>query len=192
MNYSEKVWTTYDANDRNDVTSCSNIGGKEYDDRFIIIKGFKINKTDFYKNNDIDDYYITDELKNLPVYLYGRVLFGLDYNGENINYERMMEIQENVNTYGKAIKIKVYYKGKLVGADYCDEDSDTYDYVFYAKDIKRGMTKKQVKNLYWWGSPDESSSYSDGKHTWTYWTYEDESWIEFKDGKARAWYDAAR
>ena len=104
MNYSEKVWTTYDANDRNDVTSCSNIGGKEYDDRFILIKGFKINKTDFYKNNDIDDYYITDELKNLPVYLYGRVLFGLDYNREDINYERMIEIQENVNIYGKAIK----------------------------------------------------------------------------------------
>ena len=97
MNYSEKVWTTYDANDRNDVTSCSNIGGKEYDDRFILIKGFKINKENFYKNNDLE-VYSDIEFKNLDVYLYGRVLFGLDYNGENINYERMIEIQENVNT----------------------------------------------------------------------------------------------
>ena len=104
MNYSQKVWTTYDANDRNDVTSCSNIGGEEYDYRFIKIKGFEINKADFYKNNELDAY-ITEEFEKLHVNLYGRVLFGLYYNGENINYERMVEIQENVNTYGTAINI---------------------------------------------------------------------------------------
>ena len=103
MNYSEKVWTTYDANDRNDVTSCSNIGDKKFDDRFEQIKGFQINKENFYKNNDLE-VYSDIEFKNLNVNLYGRVLFGLDYSGENINYERMIEIQENVNTYGKAIK----------------------------------------------------------------------------------------
>ena len=103
MNYSEKIWTTYDANDRNDVTSCSNIGDKKFDDRFEQIKGFQIDKEKFYKNNDLE-VYSDIEFKNLNVNLYGRVLFGLDYSGENINYERMIEIQENVNTYGKAIK----------------------------------------------------------------------------------------
>ena len=107
MNYSEKIWTTYDANDRNDVTSCSNIGDKKFDDRFEQIKGFQIDKEKFYKNNDLE-VYSDIEFKNLNVNLYGRVLFGLDYNGENINYERMMEIQENVNTYGKAIKTIIY------------------------------------------------------------------------------------
>ena len=104
MNYSEKVWKTYDANDRNNVTSCSNIGRKEFDDRFIQIEGFKTNKADFYENNDLDAY-ITNELRSLNVNLYGRVLFCLYYNSEEINYERMMEIQENVDTYRKAIAI---------------------------------------------------------------------------------------
>ena len=78
--------------------------GKKLDDRFIHIEGFKIDKVDFYKNNGLEDY-ISIGLKEtpIPVNLYGRVLFGLYYNDETINYERMIEIQENVNTYGKAI-----------------------------------------------------------------------------------------
>ena len=104
MNYTEKVWVTYDGNDRNNVTSCSDIGGKKLDDRFIHIEGYKIDKVDFYKNNGLEDY-ISIGLKEtpIPVNLYGRVLFGLYYNDETINYERMIEIQENVNTYGKAV-----------------------------------------------------------------------------------------
>ena len=106
MNYSEKVWTTYDANDRNNVVSCSDIGGKELDDRFIQIEGFKINKSDFYKDNELDAY-INEEIGKIEVNLYGRVLFGLNYNGEEIDYERMVEIQDNVTTYGKSVSIIV-------------------------------------------------------------------------------------
>ena len=39
--------------------------------------------------------------------LYGRVLFGLYYNDETINYERMIKIQDKVSTYGNAVFITV-------------------------------------------------------------------------------------
>ena len=100
MNYTEKVWVTYDGNDRNNVTSCSDIGGKKLDDRFIHIEGFKIDKVDFYKNNGLEDY-ISIGLKEtpIPVNLYGRVLFGLYYNDETINYERMCKYIWKSNTH---------------------------------------------------------------------------------------------
>ena len=95
MNYTEKVWVTYDGNDRNNVTSCSDIDGKKLIKQFVHIEGYKIDKVDFYKNNGLEDY-ISIGLKEtpIPVNLYGRVLFGLYYNDETINYERMIEIQK--------------------------------------------------------------------------------------------------
>ena len=86
--------------------------------------------------------------------------------------------------YGQKIYIDVKYKGKWIGttAKY------GYDTVYYAKSIKKGMTKKQFKHTrYYWGAPDDTASGSGG---WSYWYYDDGSYIGFKHGKIKYWYDA--
>ena len=51
--------------------------------------------------------------------------------------------------------------------------------------IRKGMTKKQVK--YTWGPPDRKASSSGG---WSYWYWDDGSYVDFKHGKVKYWYDA--
>lgn len=86
--------------------------------------------------------------------------------------------------YGKKIDIKLLYGNRVVGKD----TSKDWNYVFYAKNIKKGMTKRQVENLYNWGLPDDTSKASGG---WSYWYYDDDSYIGFKKGKVKYWYDSA-
>lgn len=84
--------------------------------------------------------------------------------------------------YGQKIYIDVKYKGKWIG------EASYYDVVYYAKSIKKGMTKKQFKHtLNYWGSPDDTASASGG---WTYRYYDDGSYIGFKKGKIKFWYNA--
>ena len=86
--------------------------------------------------------------------------------------------------YGKAISVKVYYGNKLIGTDrFCD----TPGHVLYAKKLRKGMTKKQVKYTLNWGP-----AYYKGKHSsgWTRWGYLDGSYIYFKNGKVKKWYRA--
>lgn len=86
--------------------------------------------------------------------------------------------------YGQKIYISVKYKGKRIGTT----ATYGYDTVYYAKNIKKGMTKKQFRNTYnYWGTPDDTASGSGG---WTYWYYDDGSYIGFKKGKIKFWYDA--
>ena len=79
--------------------------------------------------------------------------------------------------YGQKITISLYYKGKLI--------SRSKDYVYYAKKVKTGMTKKQVKYLSSWGTPYKKSSSSRG---WSYWFYSGGSYIAFKNGRVQYWY----
>ena len=93
---------------------------------------------------------------------------------------------------GQKVTIRVYYKGHVIGESYYDDDG-SYEFeddeiVYYAKNIRRGMTKKQVKCLYYWGPPSDTASSSGG---WSYWYYDDDSYIGFKNGRVRYWYDAA-
>ena len=53
------------------------------------------------------------------------------------------------------------------------------------RNIRKGMTKAQVKRTYW-GSPDDTASGSGG---WSYWYYDDGSYIGFKNGRVSYWYD---
>ncbi len=54
------------------------------------------------------------------------------------------------------------------------------------RSIRKGMTKAQVKRSYW-GPPDDTASSSGG---YSYWYYEDGSYIVFKHGKVSYWYNA--
>ena len=79
---------------------------------------------------------------------------------------------------GKTVSLTLYNKyGQLL--DYDD------DVIYYAKNIKMGMTKKQVENLVYWGYPDSTSKSSGG---WTYWYYDDGSCVGFKNGRVKYYY----
>lgn len=94
--------------------------------------------------------------------------------------------------YGQKVSIKVYYRGQVIGENYYYYDGayelEDDEIVYYAKKIRRGMTKKQVKCTLYWGGPDDTASASGG---WSYWYYDDGSYIGFKRGRVRYWYDAA-
>lgn len=56
--------------------------------------------------------------------------------------------------------------------------------VYYAKRVKKGMTKKQCKLVPGWEKPS-SNSYINGK---TIWWYKDNAWLMFKNGKLVGWH----
>lgn len=62
--------------------------------------------------------------------------------------------------------------------------------ILYAKNMKIGMTKKQLKCTYrflnHWGNPSSTAASSGG---WSYWYYDDGSYIIFRYGKVKGWYD---
>lgn len=89
-------------------------------------------------------------------------------------------------SYGSKINVGIYYKGKRVGKD----ESKAYNKVLYAKNMKTGMTKRQLKCTYrflnHWGNPSSSATSTGG---WSYWYYDDGSYILFRHGKVKGWYD---
>ena len=93
------------------------------------------------------------------------------------NYKKKIKIKIKKAKYGSKINIQLIYNGKVVGR------SET-DYVWYAKKLRRGMTKKQAK--YTWGWPEDTDSASGG---WSFWYYGDGSSITFRHGKVNSWYD---
>ena len=84
--------------------------------------------------------------------------------------------------FGFKMSIKLLYKGKVVGGDYCYDG----DVIWYSTKVKTGMTKRQVR--YTWGKPRRKTSSSGG---WSYWYYGDGSFVYFQYGRVRSWYNAA-
>lgn len=80
--------------------------------------------------------------------------------------------------YGKKFKVELFSKTKDLMFTY----TDTID---YAKNIRNGMTKKQVRRV--WGSPENTGSASGG---WSYWYYDDGSYVGFRRGRVDYWYSA--
>lgn len=78
---------------------------------------------------------------------------------------------------GRKVVINVYNKKGAV----VKNSSKT---IYYASKIKRGLTKKQVKLIPGWGSPQNTSV--DGKYTiWWYNNYS--KYVKFKSGKVFGW-----
>lgn len=98
------------------------------------------------------------------------------------NNKKTVTIKIKRANYGEKISAGLYYKGKKVGPDWCDDE----DRVWYSNRVRNGMTKKQVK--YTWGSPESRSSSSSG---YSYWFWGDGSYVGFKNGRVRLWYNAA-
>ena len=74
--------------------------------------------------------------------------------------------------YGKKFTITAYYKGKLI--------AKSWDYVWYAKRVKKGMTKKQVRWCLTAGKPLSKVKQSRGRVCWVYF---DGAKVYFKNNK---------
>lgn len=112
----------------------------------------------------------------------GKKTYTRKMNGKTNKYR----IKIKKPSYGSKISIKTYYKNKCVGVD----SSNAFNKVLYAKNMKTGMTKKQLKCTYrflhHWGNPSSTATSSNG---WSYWYYDDGSYIIFRHGKVNGWYD---
>ena len=123
-----------------------------------------------------------------------RVKIGKKTYTKKVGNKKKYTIKIKNPKLGNRVSIKVYYKGSAIGYSYWyDNDDGEYVYeedeiVYYAKNIRKGMTKKQVKCTYYWGEPSDTASSSGG---WSYWYYDDGSYIYFKGGRVYYWYDAA-
>lgn len=128
-----------------------------------------------YRNSKSITIYLEAPLKGGLV----QVKFGKKtYTKKITNNSKNIKIKIKKQKWGKKFTVKVTYKGIKLYSD--------WSYVWYAKKLKKGFTKKQAK--YTWGKPDDTASASGG---WSYWYYDDGSYIGFKSGRVRYWYDAA-
>lgn len=100
------------------------------------------------------------------------------------------KVKKTSKKYKFKIGIGKHDPGKKVHIILCSPvGSKNLDYTYtlwYAKNVKVGFTKKQVR--WTWGSPSSKSSSSGG---WSYWHYDDGSYVDFKNGRVKYWYDAA-
>lgn len=126
--------------------------------------------------------------KYVKVYLDGSV-----YKGDTLKvkigkktYKKKIKKSANCPMYklkikkpkkNSKIKVYMYHKGKRL--------SFGYEYVMTSYNPKKGMSKWQVKNYTMWGSPDDTMSSSNG---YSYWYWDDGSYIVFKKGKVKYWY----
>lgn len=118
-----------------------------------------------------------------------KVQIGKKTYKKKLGSKKTVKIQIKNPKAGSKVFCSVYYKSKLIGDYYkLSDDLEYYrgsDKVYYAKNIKTGMTKKQVRQTFYWGGPDDTASSSGG---WSYWYYDDGSYIGFKNGRVRYWY----
>ena len=148
------------------------ISWKLYDDNSISYEPWNAS---IYNNAKKITVYLANPLKGSVL----KVKVGKKtYTKKINNYTKKIKIKIKKAKYGSKINIQLLYNGRVVGR------SET-DYVWYAKKMRNGMTKKQAR--WTWGSPDDTSSASGG---WSYWYYSDGSYIGFRSGRVRYWYDA--
>ena len=205
-NYESHDWSTYGPDVINEATLTS-AGTLLY--TCWLCKGTKTS-TYAWKLESPDSYYyksynvtyhspvyrnsksITIELDNPIKGSVVKVKIGKKTYKKKVGIKKKIKIKIKKPKYGQKVKINVYYKGQCIGKTYWYEDGEYYletgETVYYAKDIKKNMTKKQVRNLYYWGGPDDTGSSSGG---WSYWYYDDGSYIGFKKGRVKYWYNAA-
>lgn len=100
------------------------------------------------------------------------------------NNSKTIKIKIKKHPYGKRITINLYYRNKLIGKD---KSEDCDDHVLFGRSIKKGMSKKKARYLYGWRDYDRTGSSSGG---WSYWYYDDGSYVGFKNGKVKFWYNA--
>ena len=94
---SEKNWKGYYPDEKN--ITCSAINGKTRDDRYEKFENFQTTKYNLFAENNLNKY-ITPELKNdtSSINLYGTTFIGVDVGEDSFNYEKIISIQDLMNS----------------------------------------------------------------------------------------------
>lgn len=136
------------------------------------------------KYDFIDEYWVCNNSKTIKVLLNSsavgttlKVTIGKKtYTRKITSSARKYSIKIKTPKAFSKVKYRLYYKGKLIAS--------LNDVVVYPK-IRKGMTKKQVKNTKGWICPNDTASASGG---WSYFYYKNGSYVAFKNGKVNYWY----
>ena len=109
LNISSKNWTSYHPEEKYKSQECQPINGKTTDDRYEKFETFKTTKYNLYMDNNLS-YYITDSLisDNKTINLYGTNLIGLNILEDGYDYDKLLSIQDSLNTYTKIMDILSY------------------------------------------------------------------------------------
>lgn len=148
--------------------------------------------SDYSKEYDIthnsvlyNDKYVIVHLKNPSKGAVVKLKVGKNRYEQKIkNDKKTVKIKIKKPKCGQKITMYLYYKGRIVGYDRCSDNLQ--DMVRYAKHLRRGMTKTQVK--YTWGNPKKRTSGSKG---YSNWYYQKGSYVKFKNGKVIRWHKAS-
>ena len=143
-----------------------------------------VNSIDYLSNGRISDIYRNSKYitLNLAAPLKGGVIkikIGKKTYIKKIKNTKKkikVKIKPPKSKWGKKYTVKLIYKGKTLYSDWFT--------IWYAKNVKVGMTLKQVRYVRNWCDPDDITSRSGG---WKFWHYEDGSMVTFKNGKVRSW-----
>lgn len=139
-----------------------------------------LNSHVFYENKRYITGYVTNVLKGESI----KIQFGKrSYTTKIRKNASHYKFKIRVGHHKTGAKYKVYLRNRFGSTIIWDSDNEVY----YRKSIKVGMTKYQFRHVYnYWGSPDNISSWSGG---WSKWSWDDGSYVYFKNGKIKYWYD---
>ena len=113
----ESRWISYHADEYTRSEDCSYVKDKNTDDRYVKFERFSTNKTELYKDNDLDEF-INEKTRQDPtiINLYGGPLIGMKLDKRNFNYEELLSIQKLVNSCSRVMKVfSIIMLGVLVG-----------------------------------------------------------------------------
>ena len=118
LNISSKNWISYHPEEKYKSQKCQPINGKATDDRYEKFETFKTTKYNLYMDNNLS-YYITDSLisDNKTINLYGTNLIGINILEDGYDYDKLLSIQDSLNTYTKIMDILSYIiLGIIIGS----------------------------------------------------------------------------
>ena len=106
LNISQKNWISYHEEEKYKTQKCWPISGKTYDDRYQKFENYYTTITNLYKDNNLSQYITPNLEKNDKIInLYGTILLGLDIEENGFNYEKILSIQDLLNSCGKGMFI---------------------------------------------------------------------------------------
>lgn len=158
---------TYDKSEKFDPESSHSI-------KYFDVEG----SSDIYRNSKYFTAKLTHPLKGGVIKL---KIGKKTYKKKIKNNSKKIKIKIKKPKWGKNYTVELTYKGKYIYSDWFT--------VWYAKNVKVGMTTKQVNYVRDWCEPEYKTSRSGG---WKFWHYENGSMVAFKNGKVKYWRKVSR
>ncbi len=168
-----KIGTKFSVTYTSNGTSYTEKDSVEYNDPYLKYYLYYRNQTKFRG-------YVTDVHKGdvLKVTI-GKNTYTKTFTKYYSAYDYSFKVKKNGN-YGSKIKVRIVNKfGQTL--------NNKSSVIYYSKNVKNGMTKKQVRYAYNWGEPEDITQSSYG----TTWWYYSGSYVHFNNkGRVDYWYKA--